>query len=47
MVYPWTYRLDILGKELVVCLVHGGKVVHGGQEDIDLDDILQATARFL
>ena len=39
-----TYRLWLLGEELIISLVHGGKVVHLGQEDVHLDNIVDAAA---
>lgn len=33
-----------LGQEVDVDLVHGGKVLHAGQEDVDLDDLLERGA---
>ena len=33
-------------KPLLILLVHSGEVVHGGQEDIDLDDVVDGGAGF-
>jgi len=41
------YRLGVLSEELVVDLVDGGKVLHVVQEDVDLDNILQAASGLL
>lgn len=40
-----THRLHVLLEELVVHLVHGCKVFHGRQEDVDLEHVFEATAR--
>lgn len=39
-----THRLGTLGKELIICLIHGNKVIHGGDKHINLDHIRQAAA---
>lgn len=39
-----TYRLGLSGNKLVISLVHGSKVVHGGKEDVHFDDVLEAAA---
>lgn len=39
-----TYRLRLEREELIVCLVHRGKVVHGGNIDVDLEHIFLAAA---
>lgn len=33
-----------MGEELLVRLVHLGEVVHGGDEDVDLDDLCERRA---
>ena len=32
-------------EELEICLVHGAKVLHVSQIDVDLDDVVEAAAR--
>lgn len=39
-----TYRLGLSGDKLVISLVHGSKVVHGGKEDVHLDNVLEVAA---
>ena len=41
----FSYRLRLPDKELVIDLVHGGKVAHVDQEDIHLDHILETAPR--
>lgn len=42
-----TYRLRLEGEELIVCLIHRSEVVHGGDEDVDLENISLAASRCL
>lgn len=42
-----THGLRIRHEKLIVCLVHGGEVVHGRDEDVDLDHVVQAAPRLL
>ena len=37
-------RLRLLREEGVVDLVHGGEVLHVGEEDVDFDDVFDAAA---
>ena len=37
------YRFRLPGDDLIVPLVHGSKIVHGGEEDVDLDDVPEAA----
>lgn len=39
-----THRLGVKGEELVVRLVHGRKVGHLGDVDVDLDGVAEAAA---
>jgi hypothetical protein len=38
------HRLRLLGKEPIIHLIHGGEVVHIGQKDIDLNNIIDAAS---
>lgn len=40
-----SYRFWLPDEELVVDLVHGSKVAHVGEKDVNLDDVLEAAAR--
>lgn len=42
-----THRLWIRHKKLIICLVHGSKVVHGRDEDVNLDHVIYAAPRLL
>ncbi len=42
----WAYRLDVPRDDLIPALIHGGEVIHGREEDVDLDDVLKAAASF-
>lgn len=42
---PGSHRSRLPDKELVIDLVHGGKVAHICQEDVDLNDVLQTAPR--
>lgn len=39
-----THRLWILSEEFGVYGVHGGEILHVGQEDVDLDDVVNAAS---
>lgn len=42
-----THRLRLEREELIVRLIHRGKVVHGGDIDVDLKHIFLAATRCL
>jgi len=37
-------RLRLLGEEGIVDLVHGGEVLHVGEEDVDFDHVVDAAS---
>lgn len=41
-----THRLLVPDEELVISFVHRSKVIHRGDENIDLEDVVQAAASF-
>lgn len=41
-----TYWLRAGSEELIIDLVHRNKVVHSGDEDVDLDNIAHAASGF-
>lgn len=42
-----SYWLRFLAEPLAIDLVDGSEVVHVGEEDVDLDDLLEARAGLL